>query len=85
MSPTLPKPLDPAEFEPNPQRKATDSGFVVEEPTFTLRAQDILAPAVVKAWCEMAAVIGVNPEKIREARQIALSMEQWQFGKKRPD
>lgn len=65
---------DPATFEPDPDgsiKAATD------EPTFTLRAQDVLAPAVIRAWCEMAAMVGVPPEKIREARQAALRMEQW--------
>lgn len=79
-----PEPEDYEAFEPAPARVAKDHGLQPEEPVFTLRAQDVLAPAVVRAWCEMASVLSVNPEKIREARQIALAMEHW-ISRKVPD
>lgn len=58
-------------------RKALDDRVEDMEPTFTLRAQDALAPAVIRMWCEAALLLGVDPDKIRDARQIALRMEQW--------
>lgn len=48
-----------------------------DEPIFVLRAQDRLAPAVVRMWCEMAELMGVAPEKTREARNLAIRMEAW--------
>ena len=55
-----------------------------DEPVFVLRAQDITAPAVVRTWCEFAVLAGCAPEKIREARALALQMEQWP-NRKMPD
>lgn len=49
-----------------------------EEPVFALRAQDVLAPVLVRTWADLAALHGCPPEKIREAREIALAMERWQ-------
>jgi ribosome-binding protein aMBF1 (putative translation factor) len=54
-----------------------EDGLNPNEPIFTLRGQDILAPAMIRLWCEMAVLTGVPADKIREAREIALLMEQW--------
>jgi ATP-dependent Clp protease ATP-binding subunit ClpX len=54
-----------------------EDGLAPNEPIFTLRAQDLLAPAIIRAWCELAVLASVPPDKIREAREIALQMEQW--------
>lgn len=57
------------------------------EPTFTLRAQDKLAPETIEAWARMLemAVHGVvsceadaSKQKIKEARAIAHQMRAWQ-------
>lgn len=83
--PELDLSYDRFEVGPLPQgHEARDNTVDPQEPVFTLRAQDVLAPAVVRAWCEMASVLSVNPEKIREARQIALAMEHW-ISRKVPD
>lgn len=37
--------------------------YVEDEPTFTLRAQDELAPATVRAWAQLANTVGVPEEK----------------------
>ena len=47
------------------------------EPVFVLRAQDRLAPAVVRTWIAIAQTHGVNVEKLMSARQIAWAMEKW--------
>lgn len=54
-----------------------------EEPTFTLRAQDILAPEIVREWAYRAAKAGAPREKVSEARRIADSMEDWQIANTR--
>lgn len=63
-------------FEPVPEYEPKPG-----EPVFVLRAQDILAAPMVKAWCEMATVLGVDPEKIKRARKVALAMERWPHAK----
>lgn len=55
------------------------------EPTFTLRAQDALAPMVIGYWALKAEAHGVNPEKVEEARNIARAMQSWTGEKKLPD
>lgn len=54
------------------------------EPIFVLRAQDKLAAATVRDWCDRAHNAGVNREKIIEARAIADLMEAWP-NRKKPD
>ncbi len=49
-----------------------------DEPIFVLRAQDALAPMIVKAWAEAALKVGVPVEKIQEAVQLADQMTDWQ-------
>jgi hypothetical protein len=47
------------------------------EPLFVLRAQDKLAPVIVRIWAELAAANGVGLEKVHEAKRLAYEMEQW--------
>ena len=54
------------------------------EPTFTLRGQDLLAPAIVEAWARAAEGEGVSAEKVAGAREIAEAMMKWR-PKKVPD
>lgn len=58
-----------------------------DEPKFTLRATDVLAPIVIRTWADMAADRGAPEGKVAEARQIADAMEAWQseHGSKVPD
>jgi hypothetical protein len=46
-----------------------------EEPTFTLRAQDISAPAVIQVWISMNR--NAPPEKIAAARKVMADMVEW--------
>lgn len=55
-----------------------------DEPFFVLRAQDKMAPFLVRQWVTRAERHAVNPEKIAEARAIATAMEQWP-GRRVPD
>ena len=48
------------------------------EPIFVLRAQDKLAPALVRLWAERAAVNGCDPAKVLEAGDISREMEKWE-------
>jgi hypothetical protein len=54
------------------------------EPLFVLRAQDKLAPVVIRLWAELAAINGAGLEKIHEAKRLAFEMEQWPT-RKMPD
>lgn len=58
-----------------------------DEPIFVLRAQDKLAPNLVRMWAASAASQGTPYEKTREGRELADRMEQWQaeHGSKVPD
>lgn len=47
------------------------------EPIFVLRAQDKLAPRLVRLWGEMAADTDCPVDKIEEAFATADEMEQW--------
>jgi hypothetical protein len=49
-----------------------------DEPIFVLRAQDKLAPALVKLWVAMAKLNGLSPERQAEAIELAEKMEDWQ-------
>ena len=57
------------------------------EPLFVLRAQDALAPEIVREWAYRAKAAGTPDEKIAEARACADEMEDWQIEhrKKVPD
>ena len=52
-----------------------------DEPIFVLRAQDVLAAGVVRAWAEQAARAGCGDAKVHEAREIADAMERWPIRK----
>lgn len=58
-----------------------------DEPVFVLRAQDMLAPELVREWVFRARINGVPEEKVAEARRIADAMEDWQVAnhRKMPD
>lgn len=58
-----------------------------DEPVFVLRAQDMLAPEIVREWAYRALVAGTPIEKVQEARKCADEMENWQIAnsKKTPD
>lgn len=47
------------------------------EPIFVLRAQDTLAPEVVRTWAAIANSKGVPFEKVGEALNQAARMEEW--------
>lgn len=50
----------------------------LDEPVFVLRAQDKLAPAMVRIWAELADLSGVAPAKTDEAKSLSYEMEEWQ-------
>jgi hypothetical protein len=49
----------------------------LDEPIFTLRANDPLAPALVRVWCTLARGSGVAEEKVMEAFRVAADMDRW--------
>ncbi len=53
------------------------------EPVFQLRAQDTLAPEIVREWAYRAKVAGSPAKKVAEARKIAERMENWQIANSR--
>lgn len=55
-----------------------------DEPIFVLRAQDFLAPLVVRFWITLAKMAGMNPNRLDEAHDIARLMECWP-SRKMPD
>lgn len=56
------------------------AGLIPEdEPVFLLRGQDILAPAIVDAWADMAIERGAAPHIIGAAREQARRMREWGF------
>ena len=54
-----------------------------DEPVFVLRAQDMLAPEIVREWAYRAQCEGAPIAKCDEARAIANDMEQWQIAHRR--
>lgn len=48
-----------------------------DEPVFTLRAQDKLAPALVRAWAALAREHGCSADKTNAAVDVAFAMEKW--------
>ncbi len=58
-----------------------------DEPVFVLRAKDVLAPAVVRIWAQIARLYNVPLRKRVEAMDLATEMESWQAsnGSKTPD
>jgi hypothetical protein len=55
-----------------------------DEPVFILRAQDALAADAVDHWANHAQLLGVHPDKVREARELADAMREWP-NQKNPD
>lgn len=55
-----------------------------DEPIFVLRANDMLAPAVVRAWATLAVGAGAPFEKFKSAQDLAEAMEKWP-NRKLPD
>ncbi len=47
------------------------------EPVFVLRGQDILAGNIVDMWADEAESVGVDPDKVQEARNQAHTMKLW--------
>ena len=58
-------------------RQLNDGSLPPDEPLFTLRAQDPLASTQVMLWAEAALRLGVNEEKVAEARELANMMNLW--------
>jgi hypothetical protein len=54
-----------------------------DEPMFLLRAQDMLAPEIVREWAYRAQCEGSPIEKCDEARSCANAQEQWQIAHRR--
>lgn len=54
-----------------------DRSVPEDEPLFILRAQDQLAPAVIRRWAELAYNYGSPAAKIEEALSVAKQMEKW--------
>ena len=52
--------------------KATD-----DEPVFVLRAQDKLAPGLIRQWAAMAHALGTSQAKIGAALDLADKMDAW--------
>jgi hypothetical protein len=50
-----------------------------KQPVFVLRAQDMIAPEIVREWAYRARRAGVSKEKVEAARKIASEMEDWQI------
>lgn len=49
-----------------------------DEPVFVLRAQDSLAPGLIRVWADTLENAKRVPEKVRGARTIAVKMIDWQ-------
>jgi hypothetical protein len=61
--------------------KHTDSCLIKagdDEPIFVLRAQDALAPGLVREWALQAQRLGTPHEKLQEAHMLAEKMVEWQ-------
>ena len=64
-----------------PQSALSKAGAT--EPVFVLRAQDKLAPGLVRLWASLAALHGCNVDKVGEAKRLAADMEAWQYTTRR--
>ncbi len=49
-----------------------------DEPIFTLRAQDEIAPELVVWWATLAARAGAPDDKVRGAVEVSMAMHRWQ-------
>lgn len=59
------------------QKQIQDGDLPEYEPTFFLRARDVLAADVVLIWASLAESRGVPAQKVSEARQLAAAMKAW--------
>lgn len=50
-----------------------------DEPIFILRAQDIVAAAIVDEWAKVALMQGSPSEKVYGAIQVATDIRAWQY------
>ena len=48
-----------------------------DEPIFVLRAQDLLAPMIIRLWAEAAQHLGISDERYNEAIDAVEQMESW--------
>lgn len=55
-----------------------------DEPLFVLRAQDKLAPTVVRIWAQLALQTGAPMSKVTDAHDVADEMERYP-NRKLPD
>lgn len=46
-----------------------------DEPIFVLRSKDKLSPVMVRHWADLVEKLGSAPDKVHEARDLALRME----------
>jgi len=58
-------------------KQLNDGSLPADEPLFTLRARDLLAPSLVELWADTAEKHGVNAEKVEEARRHFDAMVAW--------
>ncbi len=56
-----------------------------DEPSFVLMARDPTARRLVDRWATLSMVAGGHPDKIAEARKVAVDMEAWRLDKVRSD
>lgn len=49
-----------------------------DEPTFTIAGRDLFAVEVIGFWIEMAEAEGVNPDKIRRAKEHLAAIAKFQ-------
>jgi hypothetical protein len=49
-----------------------------DEPVFLIRGKDLVGPATVEAWANLAAMAGAEPEIVELARRQARRMTEWQ-------
>lgn len=62
----------------NPGRFDCHASADPDEPLFTLRAKDPLAPALVRLWAKLYSVRpDCNKDKVIEAMTCAAAMEDW--------
>lgn len=54
-----------------------DTNDLPDEPTFTLRASDPVAPVALRLWAAQSWQQGVDPVRVAEARALADAMEAW--------
>ncbi len=57
--------------------RGTLSRAAEDEPVFVLRAQDELAPALLRLWSELALMHGLPIEKADDVLELADEMEHW--------